>query len=356
MNKLATAAALSLALGACSDGAVTFPVTERAQARLAEDVDITRLDATNIQSFSTSSRRPQATQIPSGRNWAYTLGPGDVLTVIVFDHPELTLPAGAQRTAAESGFSVQSDGTFFYPFIGQVRAAGRPPEQIRADVTQRLAEFIPDPQVEVRVAAFNSQSIVVAGEVSAPNRQPLTTVPLTLIEAVNAAGGLTDEADARGITIQRGTQLYQVDLQAFLATGIVQNNPVMRSGDVVNIPRRRVEEAYLLGQVQRPAVIDLSQDQITLTQAITRQGGLQELGADARGIFVFRQFAGRINVIQLDISSPVGILLGTRFVLEPGDVIYIVRSPLQRWNDTISRLLPSVLAVSAVEGLPGVAD
>lgn len=272
--------------------------------------------------------------------------------MIVFDHPELTLPAGEQRTAEESGFRVQADGTFFYPFIGQVRAAGRAPEHIRVEITQRLAEFIPSPQLDVRVAAYNSQRVVVAGEVGTPNRQRLTSVPLTLIEAVNAAGGLTDAADPRRVAVQRANRVHEVDLQGYLEAGIARNNPILRNGDVVNVPRRRAEEAYLLGQLMQPDTIDLSREPVSLTQAVTRKGGLNELRADARGIFVFRaNGTDRITVFQLDTQTPTGIVLGTRFILEPGDVVYVVRSPLQRWNDTISRLLPTVRAIPAVESV-----
>jgi polysaccharide export outer membrane protein len=278
------------------------------------------------------------------------VGVGDILNVIVFDHPELTLPAGPQRSAEETGFRVQSDGTFFYPFIGQVQARGRVPEEIRADVTQRLAEFIPDPQLEVRVAAFNSQSIVVSGEVATPNRLPLTTVPLSLIEAITAAGGVLETGDARKVSVQRGGTRYTVDLAGYLTSGIAQNNPILRGGDVVFVPILRPEEAFLLGQVKRPDVIDLSKGPVTLTQAIARKGGLDEGKADARGVFVFRaREPGKITVFQLETSSPTGMLIGTRFVLEPLDVVYAVRSPLQKWNDAISGLLPSVQAVTAVD-------
>jgi polysaccharide export outer membrane protein len=58
---------------------------------------------------------------------------------------------------------------------------------------------------------------------------------------------------------------------------------------------------------------------------------------------------GKITVFQLETSSPTGMLIGTRFVLEPLDVVYAVRSPLQKWNDAISGLLPSVQAVTAVD-------
>lgn len=336
-----------LALAACSDGYVVFPTTPEGQRALGDDVEVVVLDATNIGNYTSPVRGHRPSSLPAGRQWIYHVGPGDILSVIVFNHPELTLPAGPQRSAAESGFQVGSDGTFNYPFIGSVLAGGRPVDQIRGDISQRLATFIPDPQVEVRIAAFNAQAVVVAGEVRTPNRQPLTAVPLTLIEAINAAGGFTEHADPRIVSVQRAGRVYHVDVQGFLSGGLTQNNPVLRNGDVVSVPRRRAEEAYLLGEVARPDVIDLSLEPITLTQAITRRGGLQQPRADARGVLVFRAAGARTRVFQLDTSSPAGLLLGTRFVLEPADVVYVLRSPLQRWNDTIVRLLPTVQAIDA---------
>ncbi|WP_233516981.1 polysaccharide biosynthesis/export family protein [Pseudotabrizicola alkalilacus] len=342
---------LPLMLVACSDGYVRFPVTPEAQRSLGADVEVIVLDSTNISAFTRPAHGFAATSLPSGRQWSYLVGQGDILSVIVFNHPELTLPAGEQRTAAESGFQVSNDGTFNYPYIGSVQASGRQVEQIRSDISERLREFIPDPQVDVRVAAYNAQAVVISGEVKTPNRQALRAVPLTLIEAVNAAGGFTDTADLRAVTVQRSGKVYTVDVQGFLSSGPLQNNPVLRNGDIVNVPRRRAEEAYLLGEVASPNVVDLSREQITLTQALTRRGGLREGRADARGVLVFRQQGEATRVFQLDVSNPVGLLLGTRFVLEPGDVLYVLRSSMQRWNDTITRLLPTVRAIDVTKDL-----
>lgn len=336
-------------LAACADGYVEFPTTPEGQRAVNDEVEVVVLDKENIGDFTSPARGYRATGLSAGRHWIYRVGPGDVLSVIVFDHPELTLPAGPQRSAVETGFQVATDGTINYPFIGSVQASGRQVEEIRGDIAQRLASFIPDPQVDVRVAAYNSQAIVMADEVKQPNRQRLTAVPLTLIEAINAAGGFTSDADPRNVSVQRGGQTHQVDVQGFLSGGLAQNNPVLRNGDVVNVPRRRAEEAFLLGEIARPDVVDLSREPITLTQAITRRGGLEAPRANARGVLVFREAGEKMRVFQLDTSSPTGLLLGTRFVLEPGDVVYVLRSPLQRWNDTISRLLPTVRAVGTTE-------
>lgn len=336
-------------VAACSDSHVRFPTSEAAQKNLPDNVEVIVLDPSNISNFVQPSRGNTVSSLPSGRQWSYLVGQGDVLSVIVFNHPELTLPAGPQGSGQANGFQVSSDGTFAYPYIGSVTAGGRTLESIRADIATRLATYIPDPQVDVRVAAFNAQSVVVSGEVKAPNRQALTTVPLSLIEAITAAGGLSDAADPRAISIQRGGRLHRVDLEGFLSAGMTTNNPILRNGDVINVPRRKAEEAYLLGEVARPDVVDLSRESITLTQAITRRGGLQQPRADARGVLVFRANGDRYRVFQLDVSEATGLLLGTRFVLEPGDVVYVLRSPLQRWNDSISRILPTVQAIDTVD-------
>ena len=348
-------AAPALALAACSsEGFTFFPVLEEDQRALPDNIELIRLNETNIRGYDVPAPRFARSPLPPNGRWDYRVGVNDVLNVIVFDHPELTLPAGPQRSAEESGFRVQSDGTFFYPFIGQVRAQGRAPEQIREDVTRRLSQFIPNPQVEVRVAAFNSQSVVVTGEVKKPTRLPLTTIPLTLLEAIGAAEGMTEHADARRVTVQRDGRAFTVDLQGLLRGGMRQNNPLLRDRDIVHVPRLTPQQAFLLGEVQRPDVVDLSREPVTLTQAVTRQGGLHLQRADARGVFVFRDTAPRTSVFQLDTSSPAGWILGARFALAPNDIVYVVRSSAQNWNDVVMRIMPTITALRLIITPPSV--
>ncbi|HMO07812.1 MAG TPA: sugar ABC transporter substrate-binding protein, partial [Paracoccaceae bacterium] len=130
--------------------------------------------------------------------------------------------------------------------------------------------------------------------------------------------------------------------KSFLERGVAGNNPTLQNGDVINVPRLAMAEAYLLGQLVRPATIDLTREDVTLTQAVTRVGGLREDQADARGIFVFRATDRGITVYQLDASNPAAFLLGTRFTLAPRDVVYVTTAPLYRWNRLISSLLPTL--------------
>lgn len=347
------AALATFGLLSCTDGQVDFPVTQEDQSVLSDDVHIVLLTDTNIAQFAQPTSRSIGSSPQSwGRAWEYRVGVGDKLNIVVFDHPELSLLSGEGAGAVGYGYQVRSDGQFFFPFIGQVEANGRAPESIRSEVAERLAEFVPSPQVELQVSEFNSQWIVVAGEVQSPNRQSLTTAPLTLIEAINSAGDAKESADLQRVSVQRNGASHRFNLQRFLERGELRSNPVLRAGDIVNVPQISAASAYLLGEVGTQAIVDLSSNDMSLTHAIAANRGLEQARADARGIFVFREGSGgSMNVYQLDISVPTGLLLGTKFMLRADDVIYVVRSPLTRWNDTISSLLPTVRAAAAVETL-----
>lgn len=301
----------------------------------------------NINQSNTSSQHSHSTsQLASARStWQYNIGVGDVLSIIVWDHPELTLPAGPQRSQLESGSTVNESGAIFYPYLGQVRVAGRIVGDVQRELTERLQEFIPDPQIEVKVAAYNARKVVITGAINAPQSLPITNIPLTLLEAINASGGLTDSANGHQVSIRRNGENSTIDLQNFLENGQSSNNPILHGGDIINVPIAAPALAFILGKIKTPGVVDLGPNEISLTAAIALQGGLDEARADASGIFVFRNQSERIDVFQLDATTPLAFVLATKFTLKPDDVVYIVSDPAARWNEIITRLIPTIGAV-----------
>src|SRR6185312_6658505 len=81
----------------------------------------------------------------------YRIGAGDSLFITVWEHPELTSPAGPQQATLANGRLVRSDGTLFYPYVGSLKVAGMTIEELRKAISDKLADYIEKPQVDVNV-------------------------------------------------------------------------------------------------------------------------------------------------------------------------------------------------------------
>ena len=340
------------------------PMTKKAEV-VGEKVDYAKaIDAYLITpqllrqlSPVNASARSNMTLDLAVKNYQYRVGPGDVINVTVWDHPELTTPAGSYRSASEAGNQVHANGTMFYPYVGSIKVAGLTVQQIRDRLTKSLTNYIADPQVEVNVAAFKSQKAYVTGEVKSPGQQFISNVPLTLLDAINKAGGLSDHADWHNVKLTRNGREETVSIEALIQRGDLTQNRLLNNGDIVHIPRNDTMKVFVVGEVVQPQFLTIGRNGMTLTEAISASGGIDKLTSDATGIFVIRGQRGAremvkdnngaqiekvANIYQLDVTNPTAYILGTEFYLRPHDVVYVTTAPITRWNRVISQVVPTI--------------
>jgi len=279
----------------------------------------------------------------------YRVGPQDTLIPTVWDHPEISLPLGEQRTESVNGMVVDDRGEIFFPHIGPLPVAGLTIPEIRKTLTERLSVYIRRPQVDIKVIAYRSKKVYVSGEVRNPSLCAITDVPMTLAEAIHRCGGLLPTADNSRIILTRGPRSWALDFQASLESGGGMGRLLLQHGDTLFVPSLQDEPVYLLGELGRTGVTPRRHGQLSLARAIADAGGISGTSADARSVYVIRQAkqTDAVDVFHLDARSPTAMVLADRFPLKPRDVVYVDAGTLVRFSRVMNLVLPTVSAITA---------
>jgi len=289
-----------------------------------------------------------------GQAESYVVGPGDILNIVVWNHPELALtPAGSAATSIVTGvnelgngYNVGPDGTIQFPFTGLVKVAGLNEFQIRERLTQRLSGYINSPQITVRVQAYRSGRIYVDGEVRNPGVLPITDLPMTLPEAINRAGGMTPDADRSSLMLTRDGTATRIDLPALTRGNVDPSRILLKNGDLLRVVSRQDSKVYLMGDVYLPTAHVMHDGSVTLAQALGEAGGVSPETGNPHQVYIIRRGDdGEPEIFHMDASRPAAYVLAADFQLKPRDIVFVDPAPIVRWNRVISNLLPSYNAV-----------
>jgi len=174
--------------------------------------------------------------------------------------------------------------------------------------------------------------------------QDVTTVPLTLSQAVGRAGIDVENADISGLVLTRDRRSYRLDLDALNRNGNVAQDIYLKPGDHLYLPFNDRKEVYVVGEVLRPQALNFKTTDMSLTQALGRAGGLDPTTAKGSAVYVIRGLNNNTKspaaVYHLNAKSPAAFVLADRFSLHAGDVVWVGPAGITRWNRYLTQLLP----------------
>ena len=277
-------------------------------------------DSAHLQSPSGQKGTPPDPQ--SGQPAAsYIVGPQDVLIITSYDQTELT-----------GKFTVESDGSFTYPYIGRVSVGGMTLRGVEASLKKELATqgFFKDAQITVAIEQYRSQKIYIVGEVRTPGAYAMSG-NMQLVEALALAGSTLPTASGEAVVVHASNdsllvetarpadindprnndpdRVARVDLRE-LENGDLKQNVALRNGDTVFV--LRAENVYVFGQVKNPGAYPLRQKNTTVLQALSLAGGVTDRGS-----------TGRIQIVRIVNGKKVELRAALTDFVEPRDTIVI---------------------------------
>jgi polysaccharide export outer membrane protein len=279
----------------------------------------------------------------------YTIESGDQISIVVWDHPELgggTGGAGSlsgfnsNTPVAPAIFTVNQQGVIQFPHVGSLKISGLTEHEAREQLTVRLARYINQPNITLSVQAYRSKRIYVDGEVKTPGVQNINDIPMSLVEAINRAGGFQPSADQSQLTLNRKGSIYRINLPQLVQRGVNPADITLANGDVLRVRSRDESKVFVSGEVVGARALQMHNGRLSLSEALGESGGINPLTGDARQIYVVRKASAEAVVYQLSANNSGALALAEGFELEPKDIIYVAATPLTNWYRTISQLFP----------------
>ena len=201
----------------------------------------------------------------------YTIGPRDVVEVHCLELPELNL----ERRVSDSG-------SIDLPLIGAISVAGSTANEVRDKIATALTKYVNHPNVLFSVKEYNNKPVSVFGAVMKPGSLSISG-RWTLMQAITAAGGLSDKAGRRILVLRRSdnglSDTLEIDTEDLFQNATELWNIPILPADVINIPSRQSFTIFCLGEVKNAGAIQFETvDRATLQTLVAKAGGLDRSG------------------------------------------------------------------------------
>lgn len=313
----------------------------------------------SLESFERD--RTESDRTENNISHQYLLGTGDRVQVVVFNAPDYS-----------GEFSVLAGGILNLPLAGEITVEGLTLQQASEQISTQLSEYIRRPRTTVSLLSARPLQVAIAGEI---NRPGAYTLPVegengsptpTLTQAISLAGGITQSADIRRVSILRkpsqaastsdAEQAIEVNLWQLLQAGELDADLPLQRGDRIIVPQATAlspEEATelssasfspetitvnVVGEVENPGAVELPPN-TPLNQAILTAGGFNRRAKQGSVSLVRLNEDGTVAKRTVDINFEAGIDASTNPPLRPNDTIVVETNGLTRTTDTLGTIL-----------------
>lgn len=325
-------------------------VTNAKQLAGVQLVNVNYALARHLRQTIDQPRRATLKTFANPHPQSYTLGPGDVVQVYIWEAPPAMLFSAAPTSVTSSSGAVMTtipaqmvdtDGTIDIPFAGKIMCDGKTPNQIGAEIRRRLHGIAHDPQVVVKLVDNHAQSISVVGNVKQSRQIPMIPGGVSVLQALAAAGGVDRPVSKVTLQLARNGRVLRLPLMDVIRNP--EDNIPLRSGDILTALYQPLR-VTVMGATKRTKEIDFEATGITLAQALARSGGLNTNQANAQAVYVFRferpsllphwpkpvklAANGKVPVVfRFNFSNPTTFFAAQTFPIQNHDLIYVATAP-----------------------------
>lgn len=264
--------------------------------------------------------------------YEYILGPADIISIDLTDTDDL-----------DNSYEIDPDGLIDLPFVGKIKISELTVDGAQNVLREVISDFYKNPDLQINVDEYNSSKVYIVGAVRNQITINLDQKPIKLIEAAIQANFNPNAADkllgTKGF-LRRDNQLYKINLNNTFTSLDDGENFFLKKNDVIFIDRNS-DSIHVFGELTKPGEYYPNKN-YSLTELISTLG-LNQLTSNVKKVFVIREdFSSflKIKVFQLDVSNPVNLVAGKKFLLKPKDIVFIPPTEIVKWNRVISLLLP----------------
>ena len=264
--------------------------------------------------------------------YEYILGISDSISIDLTDTDDL-----------DGVYKIDQEGMVDLPFIGKIKLDELTLNQAQNLLLQIIKSFYKNPDLQIGIEKFNSNKVYIIGAVKNQTTISLNEQPLSLIEAAIKAGfnpGSENKDLGTSGLLRREGKVYKINLTNTFKNKDEKENFYLKRDDVIFIDKN-LNSIHVFGEVSKPGIYFPDMN-YSLTELIS-SAGMNQITANAKKVFVIREKFDtflEVDVFQLDVRNPINLIVGKKFIVKKGDIVFIPPAEITKWNRAISLLVP----------------